>query len=132
MEPVEVSEVTPQWPDGLANDPRAAGLVNLAWLRIISRVPSIPERLASGRLDRGLVVGAVAEVVARHLLAPADGATSETLGAGPFNRSRTFDSGTRLWISDADLVDLLPPASSSHGWGQIGLGVQPWQVPGRR
>ena len=128
---VNVDDVAPLWPDGLSTDPdRTQKLVDLAVARIINRVPSIPSRLASGSLDKLLLVGAVAEVVARAIRADSqDDAEQVTDAAGPFSRTRRY--GDRVRITDADLIDLLPPATSGNRgkWGSVGLGLRPYQIP---
>ena len=133
MEDVQLAEITPLWPASFGFDEvRAAALVRQAQLKILSRIPSIPARIDSGELNRELLVGVIADVVLRRLNSPEDGAKGDSYGAMDYTYSRQFDSSSRLWLSDADLVDLLPSAASGGAViGQMGLGLRPWQVPMR-
>lgn len=103
---------------------RIQKLIDLASLRLIARIPSIPDRVASGDLDRELVVGVVADVVLRIIRNP-DGYESVSESEGPYSGTYRWSGGDKVWIRDSDIRDLLP--KRTRRYGSIQLGVSGWQ-----
>lgn len=102
----------------LVENPPADAIVqeylDLAHARLLSRVPSIPARVASGALSAVLVKGVLVDMVKR-VLDRRDGAgmESQSVGAGPFQIGGKFAAGSdRIRVLDSDLIDLVPSSGA--------------------
>jgi len=99
-------------------------MVDRAVRLLIQRIPSIPDRVAAGSLDRDFVVDKVAEAAHRVYRNP-EGMESEAEGEYNY-KLRTIMASGNVWYPDADLIDLgfvkseVPRtvySNTSRGWG---------------
>lgn len=136
LDSITVEQVAPWLPPGIdltSEDVygQVQQAVLVAGLRLAVRVPSAQPRLDAGELAEPLVLGAIAEVVARPLLNPDPGVRSSTTTTGPFSATVTRVQGSdRVTWLPSDLAPLLPPAPALGVLGTARVGVEPWRVPG--
>ena len=87
--------------------------LDIAEARLLARVPSIRERVASGALPEVLVRAAVVDMVAR-VIDPAKSMQVTQASAGGFQVGMSAVPGAnRVMVLDSDLAGLLPPGTST-------------------
>lgn len=112
-----LQDVVLRFPAATDDEAGAEALLDLAHARLLARVPSIPARVSSGRLDPELVRGVLVDMVVRVLSAAgADGRESFQVQAGSFNIGGKYAPGAnKVMVLDSDLIGLLPRGGSGFG-----------------
>jgi hypothetical protein len=98
----------------------AATLVVDASALIRARFPGIDSQVTSGAVDPDVLTMVAAGMVKRALIAPEDGVTQQTEGAGPYSQGRTYANPMRnVFLTAADLVLIIgyQPGAASHRYG---------------
>jgi hypothetical protein len=92
----------------------AQAFLDDAWEELISRVPSVEDRLADETLRPGLVVKVVTAMVLRVLRNP-DGKASEGIDDYQYTRDRALSAGL-LYASDEEVALLSPVGASTSAF----------------
>lgn len=115
--PATLSDLQARWRPlaaGAETD-RAWALLDDAYDEIVTRVPSVPARLAAGELLASLVVR-VQCAMAQRVLANPDGLRSETIGGYSYTRDNAVSAGS-LYLDPSELALLLPqPTIAAGDW----------------
>lgn len=119
------ADVRDRWPAVDAEDRLLSVRVAEASALLRALVPDVDDRLADGRVEPLLVVGAVADAVGRFLRNP-DRLRSFTTTTGPYSEGGTFDGAVGLFIDPGDVerigADPVGVAPSRRGLRQVRLG----------
>ena len=124
--PATVADIEARWrPLTPAETTVAESLLGDSWVILMTRLPSLLDRITAGTLDPALVVLVESSMVLRVLRNP-DGKRQESIDDYSWTRDNAVAAGL-LYLSDTE-AELLSP---SGGSGQA-FSIRPFSEPGYR
>lgn len=122
--PATIADIEARWrPLSAPEQTVAATLLDDAWLILIQRLPSIPERIDNGTLNPELVISVLCAMVLRVLRNP-EGKRQESIDDYSYMRDNAVAAGM-LYVSD-DELGLLDPSGASA----VAFTIRPYGEPG--
>lgn len=115
-------------PTGPEADAQLQALLDKAELRLVSLVPSIPDRVAAGTLAPELVAGVVQDMALRVLRNPT-GMRQTSVSVDDYTEAGTMDtslSSGLLYVSEGELALLAPAQSARGAFGSIRVARTGW------